>query len=91
MSNNIYLDLLEKIKNEFNLSFNDNKKIEKLNQLLFDKKATYQEANEFALEVGEILKNIFGENVTENILEDGVLTEEIANIEPTVPVLIASF
>ena len=80
MSNNIYLELLEKIKNEFNLSFNDNKKIEKLNELLFNKKATYQEANELAVEVGEILKNIFGENITENILEDGFLTEEMANI-----------
>src|SRR5574344_1731528 len=80
MSNNIYLELLEKIKNEFNLSFNDNKKIDKLNQLLLNKKATYKEANELALEVGEILKNVFGENITENILEDGILTEEIANI-----------
>ena len=80
MSNNIYLDLLEKIKNDFNLSFNDNKKIEKLSQLLLNKKATYKEANELAIEVGEILKNVFGENITESILEDGVLTEEIANI-----------
>lgn len=80
MSNNSYLELLKKIKNEFNLSFNDSKKIEKLNQLLFDKKATYQEANELAVEVGKILKNVFGENITENILADGVLTEEIANI-----------
>ena len=80
MSNNIYLDLLEKIKDEFNLRFIDNKKIEKLNRLLLDKKATYKEANELALEVGEILKNVFGENITENILEDGILTEEIANI-----------
>lgn len=80
MSNNIYLELLEKIKDEFNLRFIDSKKIEKLNQLLFDKKATYQEANELAVEVGEILKDVFGENITENILEDGILTEEIANI-----------
>lgn len=80
MSNNIYLELLEKIKDEFNLRFIDNKKIEKLNRLLLDKKATYQEANELAIEVGEILKSVFGENITENILEDGVLTEEIANI-----------
>lgn len=80
MSNNIYIELLKKIKNEFNLRFIDNKKIEKLNQLLFDRKATYQEANELAVEVGKILKNVFGENITENILEDGVLTEEIANI-----------
>lgn len=80
MSNNIYLELLKKIKNEFNLRFIDNKKIEKLNQLLFDRKATYQEANELAVEVGKILKNVFGENITENILENGVLTEEIANI-----------
>lgn len=80
MSNNIYLDLLEKIKDEFNLSFNDNKKIEKLNELLLDKKATYKEANELAIEVGEILKNVFGDNLTENILEDGILTEEMANI-----------
>src|SRR5574344_7019 len=80
MSNNIYLDLLEKIKDEFNLRFIDNKKIDKLNQLLLNKKATYKEANELALEVGEILKDVFGENITENILEDGILTEEIANI-----------
>ena len=80
MSNNIYLEILEKTKNEFNLRFIDNKKIEKLNRLLLDKKATYQEANELAVEVGEILKDVFGENITESILEDGVLTEEIANI-----------
>lgn len=80
MSNNIYLEILEKIKNEFNLRFIDNKKIEKLNRLLLDKKATYKEANELAVEVGEILKSVFGENISENILEDGVLTEEIANI-----------
>ena len=80
MSNNIYLDLLEKIKNDFNLSFNDNKKIEKLSQLLFDNKATYKEANDLALEVGEILKKVFGDNLTEDLFEDGILNEDIANM-----------
>lgn len=80
MNKKVYLELLEKIKNDFNLSFNDNKKIEKLNELLLDKKVTYKEANELAIEVGEILKKVFGDNLSEDLFEGGILTEEIANI-----------
>ena len=48
-------------------------------------KGTYEEANEYAIEVGEILSKCYADSITEEILPDGKMYYNIAKrtIEPT--------
>ncbi|EMF0202992.1 hypothetical protein NXK88_002231, partial [Enterococcus hirae] len=55
MDNDIVPALLEEIQNEFDKRTYNSKKLKKAFLLLQDKKATYLDANNFAIEIGEIL------------------------------------
>lgn len=71
-------ELLEKIKVQFQEDYKSNKKIQKLLEKLKNKKATYQEANDFALQLGDILSKAFRDNLSSSVLPDGRMYFNIA-------------
>ena len=77
--------LLEEIQKEFDSLYRKNKKIQKLLEIINSGKGTYEEANEYAIEVGEILAKCYSDCITEDILPDGKMYYNIAKrtIEPT--------
>lgn len=70
--------LLEDIQKDFERMFDESNIIRKIYKELDLKKATYKEANEFAIEVGEILTKAFQQNISSDILPDGKLYYNIA-------------
>ena len=77
-------ELLEKLKRAFSEKFNKNKKIDKILSTIRDGKPTYSEVNELSIEVGDILAEVFQENLSADILPDGRMYYNIAKrtIEP---------
>lgn len=77
--------LLEEIQKEFDSLYRKNKKIQQLLEIINSGKGTYEEANEYAIEVGEILSKCYADSITEEILPDGKMYYNIAKrtIEPT--------
>lgn len=86
MRTDISVDLLRRLQQAFRKKFRDSEKIKELNDLLLSGQATYKEANEFGIEVGEILADVYQENLLEDELPDGRMYFNIAEkvIEPTV-------
>lgn len=84
MANDIAPALLEKLQKAFAEKFNQNKKIQELYQAIQEGKATYAEVNELSIEVGNILAEVFQENLSSNILPDGRMYYNIAKrtVEP---------
>ncbi|WP_270597408.1 hypothetical protein [Enterococcus asini] len=72
-------DLLKSIENQFEDRTANSKKIKKSLKLLKDEKATYLDANDFAIEVGEILTDVLSKNITASSLPDGKMYFNIAN------------
>lgn len=72
-------DLLATIEKEFDQRTYDSLKLKKALKALQDKKATYLDVNDFAVEVGEILADVFKLNVTTKILPDGRMYFNIAD------------
>lgn len=85
MDKDIVPALLELIENEFDSKTYNSDVLKKAIQALNDKKATYKDANAFAIEVGEILAEVLGKNITAEILPDGKMYFNIADriINPT--------
>ena len=85
MEKDIVPKLLETIEKEFDEKTFSSSKIKKALQSLKDNKATYEDANEFAIEVGEILSDVLSTNITVNILPDGKMYYNIADriLNPT--------
>lgn len=77
--------LLEEIQKEFDSLYRKNKKIQKLLEIINSGRGTYEEANEYAIEVGEILAKCYADSITEDTLPDGKMYYNIAKrtIEPT--------
>lgn len=78
-------ELLETLQNDFRIKYNGNEKIKKLNKLLIEGKATYQEVNEMASELGEILASVYQNNLSSEMLPNGRMYKNIAEkiINPT--------
>ena len=78
-------DLLKKIQDDFNNQFDNNKVIAGLYEKVRDGTATYLEANEFAIEVGDILASAYKSNLSSDVLPDGRMYYNIAQriIDPT--------
>ena len=72
MGEDIVPDLLEMIEKEFGQQTLKSEKIKKALQLLQEGKATYLDANDFAIEVGEILASVFGKNITAEDTPDDI-------------------
>lgn len=85
MEKDIVPKLLETIEKEFDEKTFSSSKLKKTLKALQDNKATYLDANEFAIEVGEILSDVLSTNITVNILPDGKMYYNIADriINPT--------
>ena len=84
MNDDISIGLLEMIQKSFNLDYSQSSKIENCLKKLEQKKADYATAQEYAIEVGEILAKAFG-NIQSSDLPNEKMYYNIAKklIEPT--------
>lgn len=79
MNKDIVPDLLEAIQSDFENERLDNKKIQHLLKLLEENSATYLEANDYAIEIGELLSKVLNRHITAEILPDGKMYFNIAD------------
>lgn len=70
--------LLKEVKDKFELSYGESEIVEKAFLKLKAKKATYKTANEFAIEIGEILSEALSTSLTVDVLPDGKMYYNIA-------------
>lgn len=84
MATDIAPELLEKLQESFSVKFSNNKKISKIYSTIKNGKPTYAEANDLSIEVGDILAEVFKENISSDILPDGKMHYNIAKrtVEP---------
>jgi hypothetical protein len=77
-------ELLAKLKKSFSEKLNNNKKIDKILSTIREGEPTYSEVNELSIVVGDILAEVFQENLSQDILPDGRMYYNIAKrtIEP---------
>ena len=77
-------ELLQKLQRAFRKRFNDNEKVSKILSTIKDGKPTYSEVNDLSIEVGDILAEVFKENLSSDILPDGRMYYNIAKrtVEP---------
>lgn len=77
--------LLDIIRKDFQEGFDKSGLIKKLYAKVRDGTATYKEANEFSIEVGELLAKAYNNNLFSEILPEGRMFYNIAKriIEPT--------
>lgn len=85
MVKDIVPELLKLIEKEFDEKTYNSEVLKKAIKALQDRKATYKDAHEFAIEVGEILSEVLNKNITAEILPDGRMYFNIANriLNPT--------
>lgn len=78
-------ELLKKIQLDFDEAIKKSEILKKLAEKIESGTATYIEANDYAIEVGNILAKVYGENITSDVLPDGKMYYNIANriIPPT--------
>ena len=83
--NDIVPELLELIQKDFRYEINNNAKLKSIRKVIDEGSATYAEANEYAVEVGEILAKIFKRHIKSDILPDGKMYYNIAErlLNPT--------
>lgn len=84
MEKDIAPALLEKLQKSFSEKFNKNKKVDTILSTIRDGKPTYTEVNDLSIEVGNILAEVFQENLSQDILPNGRMYYNIAKrtIEP---------
>lgn len=85
MAIDIVPELLDDIQRDFNKEFNNSKKLQEIRQMIDGGVATYEQANEYAIEVGEILAKAFKKNLRADVLPDGRMYYNIAEriLNPT--------
>lgn len=78
-------ELLEKIKASFASKYEQSNVIKNLLKKVEDGKGTYAEANEYAIEVGQLLARAFQDNLSSSVLPEGKMYYNIAKriIDPT--------
>lgn len=74
----ISIGLLKQIKKSFSSGVEDSKTINDLLKKLDDKKADYEDAQKYAIEVGELLSKSFEENIDSASLPNGKMYYNIA-------------
>lgn len=79
MVTDIVPELLENIQRDFNTAIRSNKKLQRIQEMIRNGTATYQQANEYAIEVGEILARTFQVHIKSDILPDGKMYYNIAD------------
>lgn len=85
MAVDIVPELLEKIQREFNTKISRNKKIQRIQEMIENGTATYEQAYKYAQEVGEVLATIFERHIKSDVLPDGHMYYNIADriLSPT--------
>lgn len=85
MEKDIVPGLLELIEKEFDEKTLNSREVKKAIQALKEKKATYKNANEFAIEIGDILSETLNTHITVGTLPDGKMYYNIADrvLNPT--------
>ena len=78
MVEDIVPSLLKKIKAEFEKARLDSEILEELLEKLEENKANYLDANQYAIEIGEILSKALGSSLTNETLPDGKMYYNIA-------------
>lgn len=78
MVEDIVPSLLKKIKSEFESARLDNEVLKDLLSKLQHSKASYLDANQYAIEIGEILSKALGASLTNETLPDGKMYYNIA-------------
>lgn len=79
MDKDIVPDLLKAIQEEFEKDRIDSKNIKRLLKLLNDNNETYINANEYAIEIGELLSKVLNKHIRKEILPDGKMYFNIAD------------
>lgn len=84
MAKDIVPEILEKIENEFKNKTSKSGILKKKILALKNKKVTHKDSNEFAIEIGKILAEVFKDEITGDILPDNRMYYNIAKrlIEP---------
>lgn len=85
MATDIVPELLENIQRDFNTAISRNGKLKSIQAMIENGTATYQQANEYAIEVGEIRARIFKAHIKSETLPDGKMYYNIAErvLNPT--------
>lgn len=85
MATDIVPDLLEAIERDFNNAISKSKRLKNIRAMIENRTATYQQANEYAVEVGEILARTFKVHIKSETLPDGKMYYNIAEriLDPT--------
>lgn len=85
MATDIVPELLENIERDFNAAISRNKKLQSIQVMIENGTATYQQANEYAIEVGEALARTFQVHIKSDVLPDGYMYYNIAEriLNPT--------
>lgn len=78
MDKDIVPELLELINSEFDAKTLNSDVIKQAVRKLRAKQASYKDANDFAIEVGDILAEVFKDNISAEILPDGRMYYNIA-------------
>src|SRR5699024_10800821 len=79
MVTDIVPGLLEAIKRDFNMSIANSEKLKSIRTAIENGTATYRQANEYAIEVGEILARTLKVHINSDILPDGKMYYNIAD------------
>ena len=79
MATDIVPELLEVIERDFDTFLQQNKKVERVRQAIEEGSATYEQAYEYAQQVGEALANSFEKNISSEVLPDGHMYFNIAD------------
>ena len=77
MVEDIVPSLLKKIKSEFEGARLDSEVLKDLLSKLHHSKASYLDANKYAIEIGEILSKALGASLTNKILPDGKMYSQL--------------
>ena len=71
MENDVLPGILQEVQERFEQDFGKSEIIRNAFAILKGKKATYKTANEFAIEIGEILSKALGASISADKLPDG--------------------
>ena len=72
-------ELLESIQKDFNELVAKNEKIKRVNRFVKKGKATYKDANAYAIEIGDSLAQAFKKNLSVDVMPEGKMYRDMAN------------
>lgn len=70
--------LLEEIQSDFEREVKNSAKVKRITDKIKKGTATYEDVDEYAVEIGEILSNVYGRHISSEVLPDGKMYYNIA-------------